>query len=178
MSVKQVDRMGDLLSCMQDVLDTADGDPQYAAVDVGELTGLVLEGMSSVLREWGGAVVRVGPSAPVYIYGDAARTERAIRAAIRALVSISVPGGTIWVSVGPNEGHVEVKAEQKGAHGKTLSFTERLCLSLVETNIRNQGGSYACVDDPLCIGFTLPAYSFEATDSAFAQDCVPAHVSS
>lgn len=176
MSMKQVDRMGDLLCCMQDVLDTADCEPRCTRVDFCDLIGLVLKGMSSELREWKGTVVRSGSSDPVYVHGDAVRTERALRATIRVLVSISAPGGTIWVSVGFNEGRVEVKAEQKAAHGRALSFTERLNLALVETNIRSQGGRYECVEDPLCILFTLPSYGVKAADQARVPCCVPAYI--
>jgi len=171
MSAKQVERMGELLSCMQDVLDTAEGEPKRARMDIGELMGLVLEGMGSDLREWKGTIVRVGLSDPVYTHGDAERTKRALRAAARVLVSSSLPGGAIWVSVRPLERHVEVKVEQKAAHGKVLGFAERLNLSLVETNIRAQGGTYKCVEDPLCISFTLPAESSEAPAPGLALDC-------
>ena len=49
-------------------------------------------------------------------------------------------------------------------HGKNLSFADRLNLSLVETNIRSQGGEYRFVEDPLCILFALPAYRPEVKD--------------
>ena len=178
MSAKQVERMGELLSCMQDVLDTAAGDPKRARLDIGELMGLVLEGMRSDLREWKGTIVRIGPSDPVYMDGDAERTERALRAAVRVLVSISPPGGMIWVSVRPLERQVEVKAEQKSAHGKVLNFSERLNLSLVEASILAQGGTYKCIEDPLCISFSLPAQSSETSAPALADVCVPARIAS
>ena len=166
MSAKQVERMSELLSCMQEVLEPPESKPKCTRVDFSELLGLVLEGMCSELREWKGTIVRVGPSGPVYLRGDKDRTERALRAAIRVLISISAPGGSIWISVRPGEGQVEVKAEQRASHRKTLGFMERLNLSLVETNIRNQGGGYECVEDPLSIKFTLPAYSLEAMNPA------------
>lgn len=164
MSAKQVERMGDLLLCMQEVLNTADGEPKRARMNISELMGLVLDGMCSELWEWKGTLVRVEPSDPVYLHGDADRTERALRAAIRVLVSISAQGGSISVSVRSGEGQVEVKVEQKALHGKALGFTERLNLSLAETNIRSQGGAYEWVEDPLCIKFTLPADGLEAAE--------------
>ena len=48
--------MGDLLSCLQDVLDVEDGKPNRSKINIGELIGLILEDMSSVLREWGGKI--------------------------------------------------------------------------------------------------------------------------
>lgn len=171
MSARQVERIGELLSCMQDVLDAAEGEPKRARMDIDELIGLVLEGMDSDPREWKGSIVRVGLSGPIYMHGDAERTERALRAAVRVLVSSSHTGGTIWVSVQPLEGQVEVKVEQKAALGKALGFAERLNLSLVETNIRAQGGTYKCVDDPFCISFTLPAESSETPAPGLVLDC-------
>jgi hypothetical protein len=159
MSAKQIDRLGDLLLCMQEVLDTADGETKHAKVDLGELIGIVLEDMNSVHREWGGAIDIAKPAVPVYILGDADRTERAIRSAIKVTILLSPLMGVIRLSVRSNEGQVEVRAEQTAKHGKNLGFVERLYLSLVETNIRSQGGSFKCIEDPLSILFTLPAYS-------------------
>ena len=177
-SEKQVDRMSELLTCMRDVLEMTGGELKLSRIDIGELMGRVLEGMCSELREWKGAIVRVGPTDPIYLDGDTDRTERALRAAIRALVSTSPPGGMIWVSVRPGERQVEVKVEQKAAHGKILSFAERLNLSLVEANILSQGGSYESVEDPLRISFTLPAHSSESLAPGLAGDCAPAHLAS
>ena len=171
MSAKQVERISKLLSCMQKVLNAAEGEPKSARMEFGELMGLVLESLRSDLSEWKGTIVRVGPSDPVYMHGDAERTERALRAAVRVLVSISPSGGVIWVSSQPLEKQVEVKIEQKAEHGKTLGYAERLHLSLVEENILAQGGRYECVEDPLCISFTLPAQSSGAPASGLAHDC-------
>jgi hypothetical protein len=180
MSAKQVERMSELLSCMQKALDTAEGEPKCARMEIGKLMGFALEGLCSELREWKGTIVRVGPSDPIYMHGDSERTERALRTAFRVLVSISPPGGMIWVSVQPLERQVEIKVEQKAEKGKILGCAERLHLSQVEANILAQGGSYQCVEDPLCISFTLPAQSSEAPGSGldhdFAECVLPSEV--
>ena len=178
MSVKQVERMGDLLSSLRDLLDTADGERKRAKINIGELISLVLEEMSSVFREWGGTIDRVEPDDTTHIHGDADRTERALRAALRLAVSISSPGGVIRVSARACDGQVEVKVEQTARHAKNLGFAERLNLSLVERNIRSQGGRYECVEEPLCILLTLPAFSLEATDPMSALQFAPANLSS
>lgn len=171
MSVNQVERMGDLLSCLQDVLDVADSEPIRLKVDVGELIGLVLEDMNSVLGEWGGTIERVEPDCHVLIQGDANRAERALRAAFRLVVSLSAPGGVIRVSVRRAEGKVELLVEGTTSHRDTLSFSDQLNLSLIETNIRSQEGSYECVQDPPRILIALPAHGSEEADPLFPPVC-------
>jgi hypothetical protein len=168
MSVKQVARLTDLLSSLGDVLDVADGEPARAEIEMEELIGLVLDGMSSVLREWGGDVDRVEANGPIYIQGDADRTERALRAALRAAVSVASLGGLIRVSVCSCDGQVEVRVESTGGQERSLGFADRLNLSLAETNIRCQGGGYKYTENPLCIDFTLPEYRYEEKDSSGA----------
>jgi hypothetical protein len=158
MSMKQVGRLGDLLSSLQDVLDTADGELSRVKVDIGELTVFVLEDMDSDLREWGVKIDAVEVDRSAQIRGDRDRTGRAIRAALRIASSVSSSGGLIRLSVGSCDGRVKVIVEQTTKHGKILSFADRLNLSLVETNIRSQGGECEFVEDPLRIRFTLTAY--------------------
>jgi signal transduction histidine kinase len=171
MAANQVDRMSDLLSSLRDVLDVADGVPNRLNVDVWELIGLVLEDMNCVLGEWGGTIERVEPDCHVLIQGDANRTERALRAAFRLVVSLSAPGGVIRVSIRRAEGKVEVLLEGTTSHRDTLSFTDQLNLSLIETNIRSQEGSCECVKDPPSILIALPAHGSEAADPLFQFAC-------
>jgi hypothetical protein len=159
MSAKQVERIGDLLSSLQDVLDTADGDPSPVKLDLGALVGFVVYDMNSLVREWGGTIKRTDPDVCVHVRGDAERIERALRAALRAAISISSAGEEIVISLRSHDGQIELKVESTALRGKNLSFTERLNLSLAKTNVRRQSGGYACVEDPLCIVFTLPAHT-------------------
>ncbi len=176
MSTNQVERMSDLLSCLQDVLDVADSKPNRSKVDIGAMIGLVLEDMSSVLQEWGGTIEGLEPDCHVQIQGDADRTERALRAAIRVAVSLSAHGEVIRLSVRRDEEQVQVHVESSASHRKTLGFADRLNLSLVETNIRSQNGAYECVEDPLCVLISLPAFGIEATDPPFTIECEQARL--
>jgi hypothetical protein len=177
MTSRQVERMSNLLSCLQDVLDTAENDSNWVNVDIGELIGLVLEDMSSVLREEGVGIDVTGlDRQPVKIHGHADRTERAIRAALRVAASVSSPEGLVRLSVRPCETSVEVIVEstsrRENRHEKNLDFAGRLNLSLVETNIRSQGGTCEFVENPLCIVFALPAQRQELSDGALALHCI------
>lgn len=158
MSVKQVERMSDLLGCLRDVLDTAQGERRCDIFDLRELLDHVLDGMSSTLREWGGRIERIEPDEPILISADADRTERALRAALRAAVSVSSVQGAFRVSTRLSEGRAELVVEAASAVGRTLNATERLNLRLVENNIRSQDGGYQCVEDPFRLAITLPAH--------------------
>jgi signal transduction histidine kinase len=158
MSAKQVERMSSLLSSLQDVLDVSDGEPDCVKIDIGELAGLVLEEMASDVRERGGSIDAIALDRRAQIRGDSERTERALRAALRVVLSVSPAEGAIRVSVRSCGERVEAIVENTTKHGKVLGFADRLNLSLVETNVRCQGGEYKLVEDPLCILFTLPSY--------------------
>lgn len=168
MSARQVERMSDLLGCMQDILDTANGEPKREAVDPGELLDLVLEGLSSTVREWGGKIEHIESNQPARICGDADRIERALRAALRAAISVSAPGGSFRLATRMRDGQVELVVDRASGTGRRLNSTERLNLSLVETNIRSQGGNTTCVEDPFCLTFTLPAHDRETVGVPFA----------
>jgi len=70
-----------------------------------------------------------------------------------------------------------VIVEQAAKHGKILSFADRLNLSLVETNIRSQGGEYEFVEDPLCILFALTAYLLRTSIPYTPTDSIQASLS-
>jgi len=164
MSTMQVERMVDLLSCLRDVLDSADGVPRRAKFDIAELAGHVVEDMTSDLQGRGIGIEAMNLDAPVQVLGDTDRTECALRAALRAASSVSSAGGSIRLSIRPVDERVEVILEHTAEHGKVLNFADRLNLSLVETNIHSQGGDYRFVEDPLRILFALPADRPEVKD--------------
>lgn len=162
MSSKQVERMSDLLGCLQDLLDTPIGEPKQEALDPNELVDQVLVGMSSTLQEWGGRIDRVESDGPIAMNGDADRTEHALRAALRAAVSVSSVGGSFRLTTRLREGQVELIVDDATGAKRELTFTEKLNLGLVEKNIRCQGGDYACVESPFRMTFTLPAHDVQA----------------
>jgi hypothetical protein len=168
MSARQVERMSDLLGCMQDILETATGEPECGAVDPAELLELVLEGLSSTVREWGGKIERAESNEQARIWGDAKRTERALRAALRAAISVSAPGGAFRLSTRLQDGQVELVVDMATGTGRKLNSTERLNLSLVEANTRSQGGGASWVEDPFCLTITLPAHDRESVGVLFA----------
>jgi hypothetical protein len=187
MTSRQVERLSNLLSCLQDVLDTAENDANWVKLDIGELIGLVLEDMAPFLREQGAGIDVTGlDRQPVRIRGQADRTERAIRAALRVAAAVSSPEGLVRLSVHPGETLVEVIVEStsrrenrhENTHEKNLDFAGRLNLSLVETNIRSQGGTCAFAENPLSIAFALPAHRQEVSDPALAFHCTHADLPS
>lgn len=165
MSAKQVERMSDLLGCMQDVLEAAAGEPKREQVDPSELLSIVLEGMRSTLREWGGKIERTESDVPIRFCGDSDRTERALRAALRAAVSVSSPGASIRLVTRMCKGQMEIVVEVSTVVGRSLNSTERLNVGLVETNILSQGGAYVCNEDPFHMTISLPANDGEGANA-------------
>jgi hypothetical protein len=163
MSEKQVARLGELLGCMQDFLETAGERSTMGCVDLGELLEHVLWELRAALADWGGTIERPERQEGIQIRGDAGRTERALRAALRAAISITAVAGTLRIAIRSEAEQVEVRIENGDKLDGELSSAARLSLSLIDTNIRSQGGQCEFAVDPLRISIAMPAYSKEAT---------------
>ena len=72
-----------------------------------------------------------------------------------------LPGESFGCRFAEARGRLKCSWRASMSHGKPLSFTNRLNLSLVETNIRSQGGRYECKEDPFCILIALPSHGPE-----------------
>lgn len=156
MSSMQVERMSDLLGCLQDILDTATAVPLREVFEPGALLDQVLDGMNSTLRDWGGRIVRDHSVEPIWIRGDVKQLERALRAVVRMAISVSSPGGAFQMRTRLCDGRFEFVVDTVTGSGRDFNSTERLNLGLVESNIQSQGGYCACVENPFCMTITLP----------------------
>jgi hypothetical protein len=170
MATRQVGRMSDLFWGLQAVLDTAEGKSNREKFDIEELTRSVLEDMGSDLRECGARIDLTVLDSQIQVFGDAENTERAIRAALRVASSVSSGKGELRLSACSCTVRVELIAEAAANKGQPLSFADRLNLSLVESNIRGQGGRYKCVEDPLSILLELPRYGNKVKEGAVETD--------
>jgi light-regulated signal transduction histidine kinase (bacteriophytochrome) len=174
MATKQSVTMNDLFAGLRAVLDSADGKANLEKVEIGELIRFVVQDLDSDLRECGAKVSFIELDAPVQILGDVEKTERAIRAAIRVAISASTRDGQIQLSVRSSKGRVEVIVETNTFEGKKLGFADRLNLSLIESNIRSQGGHHKFVENPVAVLFFLPAYRAEPVEPVLDASCFSA----
>ncbi len=158
MAIKQSETMNDLFSGLRAVMDSADRNTNLEKLDLGELIRFVIHDMGTALRERGANIAFIELDSPVQILGDVEKTDCAIRSALRFAISVSPRNGQLQLSVRPSKGLVEVIVETNRDKVKALSFADRLNLSLIESNVRSQGGHYKYVEDPLALLFSLPAY--------------------
>jgi len=168
MSTEHVERVCDMLSGLQDLLDAMQFDAECAAVDLREIIDTVLEDMEPLSRKSAVQFVAVKPSEPIQVIGDPFRTEKALRTALKTAMSLASQGDLIRVEVLSGDGFADLVVENPKKQGKGLGSTERFSLALVQANIRSQAGVYACVEDPLHLSLKLPLQGMESPGSEVA----------
>jgi len=157
MSSVQLDRLCDLMSSLRSLLETTQFNANCVTVELWELISPILEDLDAALRKSG---VQIAPGNPeqsaVHAIADPVRTEQALRAALNTAVSVASRGDVILLDVLPHDGFVDLTIQNTNPHGKSLSSSDHLSLSLVKANVQSQQGIYECVEDPLRISLKLP----------------------
>jgi K+-sensing histidine kinase KdpD len=166
MSTEQVERLCDLMSGLQDLLDATQFDAECVSLDLWEIVDLVLGDLDPVLRQSGAQISAVVPNERIYVIGDSTRTEKALRAALKTAASLSSQGDLIQLEVFINDGVADLIVQNRKRHGKGLGSPERFNLALVQANIRCQAGVYECFEDPLHLSIKLP---LQGTEDAGAE---------
>jgi len=169
MSTEQVERLCDLMSGLQDLLDAAQFDGECVSLDLWEIVDLVLEDLDRpVLRPSGVQISAVKPNERICVIGDSFRTEKALRTALKTAVSLSSPGDSIQLEILIDDGFADLVVQNRKRHSKGLGSIERFNLALVQANVRCQAGVYACVEDPLHLSIKLPLQGTEGVGTEVA----------
>jgi signal transduction histidine kinase len=157
MSSVQLDRLCDLMSSLRSLLETTQFNANCVTVELWELISPILGDLDAALRKSG---VQIAPAnaeqSAIHAIADPARTEQALRAALNTAVSVASRGDVILLDVLPHDGFVDLTIQNTNPHGKSLSSSDHLSLSLVKANVQSQQGIYECVEDPLRISLKLP----------------------
>jgi signal transduction histidine kinase len=156
MSSAQVDRMCDLMSDLQTLLDATQFDAHSVDLDLSELIGPIIEDLHPVALQSGVQIAPMMPHDAIHAIADPARTEKALQASLKTAVSVASRGDVIRLDVLSRNGFVDLTVRNTNRHGKSLSSSDRLSLALVQAAIRSQHGVYECVEDPLRISLSLP----------------------
>jgi signal transduction histidine kinase len=156
MSAEQVERLCDLISGLQGLLEATQSDAECATLDLWEIAEIALEDLDPVLRQSHVQISAVKPKEPVYVIGDPVRTEKALVTALKTAVSLCSQGDIVGLEVLISDGFADLVVQNRKRHGKGLGSTERFNLALVQANIRSQAGVYTCVEDPLHLSLKLP----------------------
>lgn len=157
-SATQVARTCDLFSCVRELVTSSVSEARQAWFDMSELLTPVIEEYRGRLQTAGvGLAVMIHePRQPVF--GDAERTEQAFLALLKTSASLSSRGDVIELRSTHAQGFLELTVLNARSHGKQLSSTDRLGLSLAEVNILSQQGRYRCTEDPFSFWFALPVH--------------------
>ena len=157
MSSVQLDRLCDLMSSLRSLLETTQFNANCVTVELWELISPILGDLDAALRKSG---VQIAPAnaeqSAIHAIAAPARTEQALRAALNTAVSVASRGDVILLDVLPHDGFVDLTIQNTNPHGKSLSSSDHLSLSLVKANVQSQQGIYECVEDPLRISLKLP----------------------
>jgi len=155
-SARQIERTCNLFSSLQDLVTANLREAQQERFDLWELLGPMIEDRRALLQASGiGLVVaRRDPSEP--IVGDAERTEQAIAEVLTLAASLSSRGDVIELHASRGGGFCELTLQNTRGHGKRISSSDRLSLSLACANIVSQQGKYELAEDPFCVSLALP----------------------
>ncbi len=172
MSSKQVDRLCDLLSTLQGLMDVSQSRATVTDVDLWELVDCVLAAEENVAQELGVRIAVVRPQGPLSVSVDPSRTEDAVSAALKAVLSVSQRDDVIRIEILPRDGFVGLTLENNRSYGKSLSSSDRLGLALVEASVRSQDGLYELSENPVHVALSLRATVSQDAGADVASGCL------
>ena len=152
MSNAQIGRLCDLLTNLRSLLDTAQFQAASEPVDLQKLAERIVADYAATLQDAGVQITLSKRSGYGAVLADPVRTEQAMRAGVDTALALATVGDEICWRMLPN-GFV---VENKRPHGKGLNSAERLALSVVETAILSQRGTYTAIEDPFSLSIRLP----------------------
>jgi hypothetical protein len=156
MSSEQVDRMCELMSSLQNLLETSQHDADCVPVDMWELIEPMIESLAQVANDSGVRIAARKPHGVMHAIADPSRTEQAIQAALKTAVSVAERGDVIQLKLLPCGGFIDATIQAGSRRGKGLSSSDRLSLALAQMSIQSQRGMYDCSENPLRISLKLP----------------------
>lgn len=162
MSSQQVERLCDLMSGVQTLLDCYQSEPACDVLDLWELVSPILDqqkGEEKAAQQNLGLQIEASvPDHPWLVVADPSRTEQAVRAALLAASSLSAPQGTIEVEIRAHDRSacLAVRCRESKRHPDS---SDRLRLSIVDAAMRSQGGIFATSEAPFCVSLSFPLKS-------------------
>jgi hypothetical protein len=170
-SSEQVERACAQFLSMRELLIASQNPAACLPIDLSELLSFLAESQEEICAESGVEIEIVASETLRPILGDKERTLQSLVALLRIAVSLSKTGDTVLLLVTSCMGTIALTVQNEHTHGRNLSSSERLNLSLAETNIRSQNGNYELMADPFRVILTLPTQAEDlATDKDAFED--------
>jgi hypothetical protein len=157
-SSEQVERACAQFLSMQELLIATQNLAACVPMDLSELLASLAESQKEICGESGVGIEIVASETLQPILGDKERTLQSLVAVLRIAVSLAKSGDTVALLVTSRMGAIALIVQNKHTHGRHLSSSERLSLSVAETNIRSQNGNYELTPDPFRVTLTLPIH--------------------
>jgi signal transduction histidine kinase len=155
-SAEQVERACRLFQSLQQLLVAHQMEAELAPVELAVLLPPVIENQTATLKEADVEMQAVIPDGLRPVLGDMDRTLQALFGVLQIAASVSRPGDVVEFVVTPRKKFVELVVQNRRAHGRRLTSTDRLNLILAETNIRSQQGEVELAEDPFRASLLLP----------------------
>lgn len=157
LSIRQVQRVCALFDCLQDLVVTAQAQPDCAPFDFAAMVATVADDHRLAFQEREVELrVQLPGDLPAAL-GDASRTRQALTAGFTAAALVSASGDVIEVAATARNRRVELVLQIDRVHGIRLESQERLNLRLAQANIASQRGDYECTEDPFRVRLALPS---------------------
>jgi hypothetical protein len=156
LSSQQIERACNLFDSLQELVIASQIEADSAPIDfVGLLAGVV-DDQQAVLQAYGVEFRMADPCGLPNVLGDAARTRQALSAALKLAASIAVAGDVVELLAFAAGGYVESIIRNSRVQARSLNSSERLSLSLAQTNMLSQRGKFEYAEGPFCMRIALP----------------------
>lgn len=155
MSVRQIDRTCGLFASVQDLVSLGIEAAQQIPVDLRTLLLQAVEEQRFAYQNAGVALVATIADALPHVYGDAARTEKAIAGVLATALSATSPRAEVEITAKLSGDFIEVRVTGSQP-GRSLNSSARLHLAVARANILTQRGGYQFEEAPLRVTLTLP----------------------
>jgi len=152
----QAERACELFTSVQNLVATTLTEAGRARFDLWELLAPVIDDQRVLLESSGVGLAVANQAQWVPICGDAQRTARALAAVMKMAGAVASRGDVIELHASRDPGFLQLCFQNTRRHGKKMSSTDRLTLSLAAASITSQNGTYAFAEDPFCFSLALP----------------------
>lgn len=156
LSSRQIDRACMLFEFLQDLVIANQIGADCAPFELADLLAVVAKDQGTALQAADVELRMAIPSGLPTMLGDVKRTQQALSAALKLAASVSAAGDVVELLVSACSEYVKLIVRNDRVHGRPLSSTERLSLSLAQANILSQQGEYEYAEDPFCMRMALP----------------------
>lgn len=158
MSAQQVERLCDLMSGVQSLLDLHQSAPACDILDLWSLVGPIVDEQRIALQKLNLQIEASTPDRLWQIVADPSKTEQAVRAALLAAAALSVPNGTIEVEILTHNRSARLAVRCRESK-RSPDSSDRLRLSIADVGMRSQGGLFTISEAPFCISLSFPLKS-------------------